>query len=156
MSIFTVVSCIYEKQEEFELVPGDEIPDFSVEMADGSIVTSEQLSSGPSLIMFFHTSCPDCRNTLPSVQKLYDEYKDKITFLLMSREQSRSEIEEYWIEAGYNLPFSPQTGREVYNLFATSRVPRVYICDKGVILKAYHDDPIPEYEELLKAVETIL
>lgn len=149
-------SCIFEKAEEFELKPGDTIPSFSVEMTDGTLVTSEQLSKGPSLLMFFHTGCPDCQNTLPSVQMLYDEYKEKVAFLLISREQVKDEIDEYWKEKGYTMPYSPQTDRKVYNLFATSRVPRVYVCKDGKIISSYNDDPIPQYEELLSDLLGIL
>lgn len=149
-------SCIFEKPEEFELKPGDSLPSFSVEMTDGTLVTSEQLGKGPALIMFFHTGCPDCQNTLPSVQKLYDEYRNGVAFVLISREQGRDDIDGYWKEKGYTMPYSPQSGRDVYNLFATSRVPRVYVCKDGKIKSCYHDDPIPQYEDLLTDLQSVL
>jgi peroxiredoxin len=157
VTLLTAVSCIFEKPDpEFELKVGDRIPDFTVQMSDGTVVASSQLREGAALIMFFHTSCPDCQNTLPSVQKIYDEYKDEMAFVLMSREQEKGEIESFWKERGYTMPYSPQKDRKIYNLFATSRVPRVYICKDGKIASYYTDDPIPRYEELVSDISSIL
>ena len=148
-AVLLAVSCIKEEpQTEFELEVGDSIPNFAVQMNDGSIVTSTQLKKGISLIMFFHTSCPDCQNTLPAVQQIYNEWGNDISVVLISREQEGAEIAQYWQERGYTLPYSPQSTREIYNLFATSRVPRVYICNKGTIEHIFTDSPVPTYSDL--------
>lgn len=149
--VLAAVSCIYDdsSEEEFELKVGDRIPDFTVKMTDGTEVTGASLRNGVSLIMFFHTDCPDCQGTLPSVQRIYDEFLDEgVSFALISRSQLKKDIQPYWDKQGYTMPYSPQEDRAVYNLFATSRVPRVYICKDGVIMSFYTDDPIPTYEEL--------
>lgn len=157
MVLLAAVSCIHDDpQQEFELKPGDRIPEFTVQMCDGTTVTSAELGHGPAVIMFFHTGCPDCQNTLPSVQRVYDDYKDEIKFILISREQPDEEILPYWKEKGYTMPYSPQKDRKIYNMFATSRVPRVYICSKGEIVNLYTDDPIPDYEDLLNDIQQIL
>ena len=157
IALLASVSCINDDPDpEFELKPGDRIPEFSITMSDGKKMTTDQLSQGPAIIMFFHTGCPDCQNTLPSVQKIYDQYKDKVSFALISREQSEKEIKEYWKEKGYTLPFSAQKDRKIYSLFATSRVPRVYICNDGKITRIYTDDPIPTYEDLVTDILSIL
>lgn len=149
-------SCVYDDPEkEFELKVGDRIPDFTVKMNDGTVVTGESLRNGVSVIVFFHTACPDCKETLPSVQKAYDEYLEKgVSFTLISRSQIGSEIEEYWNETGYTMPYSGQKDRAVYNLFATSRVPRVYICKDGRIMSFYTDNPNVTYEELKADIES--
>ena len=78
-----------------------------------------------------------------------------MSFALISREQSEEEIKDYWQEKEYTLPFSAQKDRKIYNLFATSRVPRVYICNEGVITRIYTDDPIARYEDLLTDLSSI-
>ena len=148
-AVLLAVSCIKDgPQKEFELEKGDSIPNFTVQMNDGSTVSSVQLRSGIAIIMFFHTSCPDCQNTLPAVQQIYNEWGNEISVVLISREQEGAEIARYWKEKGYNLPYSPQSTREIYNLFATSRVPRVYICNNGIIEHIFTDSPIPTYSDL--------
>ena len=117
-------------------------------MNDGTTVTGASLRKGVSIVMFFHTGCPDCQNTLPSVQQIYDEYSNEVSFVLISREQGNDEVKPYWDSKGYTMPYSAQTSRNVYNLFATTRVPRVYICKDGIIKFMYDDDPIPSYSDL--------
>lgn len=154
--LFVAVSCIGDMEEgEFELRVGDTLPDFTVLMNNGSTVTGASLRKGVSLVMFFHTSCPDCQNTLPSVQRIYDEFGEKIKFVLISREQPEDEISVFWNDKGYTMPYSAQNDRAVYNLFATSRVPRIYISLNGEIKCFYTDDPIATYSDLLEEFTTI-
>lgn len=157
LALAAATSCIYDDPEqEFELKPGDSVPTFTILMSDGTSMTSAELCEGPALIMFFHTECPDCQNTIPSVQKIYDLYKDQVKVVLISREQSYEEVQPYWQEKGYTLPYSPQQDRVIYNLFATSRVPRVYVCKDGKVTSCYKDDPIPSYDDLLTDIQAIL
>ena len=84
-----------------ELVVGDRLPDFEVVMNDGSVVDDVILSEGVSVVMFFHTSCPDCQQALPRMQQIYDEYISKgVYFAFISREESMVDIESYFNEKG--------------------------------------------------------
>ena len=150
--------CIKDKVEGVELKVGDELPDFSVVMNDGTIVSDESLKGSVSCVMFFNTSCPDCQRTLPEVQQVYNEFASKgVLFTLISREQTAALIEPYWTERGYDMPYSAQADRAVYSKFAQSRIPRVYICDKdGIIRYIYTDDPTPTYENLSDSVKSLL
>lgn len=157
LSLISAVSCVFDDPENnFELKVGDTVPNFTVLLSDGTAVSSSDMNEGVALIMFFHTGCKDCQNTLPEVQKIYDEYKDRICVLLVSREQAYDEVQAYWQEKGYTLPYSPQQDRVIYNLFATSRVPRVYVCKDGKITSCYKDDPIPTYDDLKSDIQAQL
>ena len=150
--------CIIEKDSGADLKVGDHLPDFSVKMNDGRVVTDEDLIGSVSCVVLFHTSCPDCQNTLPSIQMLYDEYApETVRFALISREEGAEEIESFWTEKSYNMPYSAQLTRKVYNKFASSRIPRVYISDKdGIIRYIYTDNPIPSYDELKSCLESLI
>ncbi len=150
-------SCIKEKQGE-ELVVGDRLPDFEVVMNDGSIIDDDILAEGISVVMFFHTSCPDCQQALPRMQQIYDEYASKgIIFALVSREESSIDIEDYFNRKGLKLPYSAQSDRRVYEKFAQTRIPRIYMCEKGGIIRyIFTDDPVPSYDQLKISLEEII
>lgn len=153
--ILITAACIKEKQTGNDLTVGDHIPEFSVTLNDGRTITGAYLSEGISCIVFFHTSCPDCRETLPVIQNIYDEYEPEgIRFVLISREESAAEIESFWKDNSLMMPYSAQEDRRIYEKFARTRIPRVYICEKGVIRKIYTDDPVPTYEELKNDLES--
>ena len=150
--------CIKEKQTDVDLKAGDSIPRFRVEMNDGSIVTDEDLKGRISVVMFFHTSCPDCQQALPRVQQLYDEYaSERVVFTLISREEGEDEIMSFWKDKGLKMPFSAQNDRKVYEKFAKTRIPRIYMNDKdGIIRHIFTDDPVPSYDELKISLESLI
>ena len=154
---FMFISCIKEKPTGADLMVGDIIPDFEVTMNDGSVITGEGLRETPSCIVFFHTSCPDCQKALPVIQEIYDKYaQEGFSFALISREEEEDTIAAYWKEKAYTMPYSAQPTREVYNLFAQTKVPRIYICEKGGIIRAiYTDDPVPGLEELDQSINSV-
>ena len=150
-------SCIKEEQG-VELVVGDRLPDFEVVMNDGSVVDDVILSEGVSVVMFFHTSCPDCQQALPRMQQIYDEYISKgVYFAFISREESVVDIESYFNEKGLKLPYSAQNDRKVYEQFAQTRIPRIYICEKGGIIRyIFTDDPVPTYDLLKSSLDSVI
>lgn len=153
IAVLSLFSCIKEKPKGADLDAGDMIPDFTVAVSDGISLTGAQLRDGVSCIVFFTTICPDCRETLPHVQRLYDEYADKgVRFAIISREDGYESVSMYWMEQGFTMPYSAQSDRTVYELFARSRVPRVYICRDGVIKYIFTDQPANPTYEVLRAV----
>lgn len=151
-------SCIKDRPSEGDLKVGDHLPDFEVVMNDGTVVSDDILKEGISVVMFFHTSCPDCQQTLPNMQQIYDEYSLKnVLFALISREEGNEDIESYFTQKGLEMPYSSQNDREVYEKFAQTRIPRVYICGKGGIIRyIFTDDPVPSYSELKSSLEAVI
>ena len=153
-----LTGCIKEKQTGADLKVGDRLPDFEVVMDDGTVVTDEILSETVSVVMFFHTSCPDCRQVLPQMQKIYDEYASTgVRIVLISREDSKESVESFWRENGLKMPYSAQNDRKVYEKFAATRIPRVYVNEKGGIIRyVFTDDPNPSYDEISTALENVI
>ena len=153
-----MTGCIKEKQTGADLKVGDVLPDFEVMMNDGSVVTDEILKEKVSVVMFFHTTCPDCQQALPIMQNIYDEYASKgVVFVLVSREEGNEDIAGYFNENGLKMPFSAQNDRKVYELFAKTRIPRIYINDRdGIIRYIYTDDPVPSYGAIKKSLENVV
>lgn len=156
MIIFCASSCIDETPAGPDLKTGDSLPDFSVEMNDGTVVSSSYIKNSVSCVVFFHTSCPDCQKALPEVQKLYENFSSDVRFVLISREEDDASISAFWKEKGLNMPYSAQSDRRIYSLFAQSRIPRVYISSKGGRIEAiFTDDPGPSYEDMAEVLERL-
>ena len=92
------------------------------------------------------------------MQKIYDEYLSKgVSFALISRQETKEEISLFWDENGLNMPYSAQKDRVVYEKFANERIPRVYVCEKGGIIRyIYTDNPNPSYDDLKTSLEAVI
>ena len=134
---------------------GDKLPAFTVVMEDGSTFNSAVLSGKPLVLTFFTTTCTDCQRTLPIVQQAYENFSD-VTFISISRAEEKGSIRNYWNTNGLTLPFSAQKDRKVYNLFATSRIPRIYIVKSdGIVSSFFTDNPTPDYQTLSAAISKV-
>lgn len=150
-------SCIKEGGDGADLKAGDMIPDFQVTMNDGVEVSATYLREGVSVIVFFATVCPDCRRTLPELQKVYEEYFPKgVKFAFISRAEGADVVGKYWNDNGYVMPYSPQDDRDIYELFADSGIPRVYVCKGGVIKSVFSDNPVPTYKDVESVLDQLL
>ena len=152
--MLAVSACIRDKiPEGAELGPGDRLPEFSVILDDGSVVSTGDLSGKVSVIVFFHTGCPDCQAELPVIQRIHDEFSPEAAVLCISREEDAADIAEYWAENGLTLPYSAQKDRTVYSLFASEGVPRVYVSSGSLIIHSIYDDsPVATYENLVSDI----
>lgn len=155
--ILSFASCIKDNGREWELPIGSRVPDFTVILNDGTSFSSASLDEGAGVIVFFHTGCPDCRQVLPILQQMFEDYSSEgIPFLLISRAEGGADVAAYWKEAGLTMPYSAREGREIYDMFASSRIPRIYLCKDGIIRRVFADSPVPTAEELSSAIELLL
>lgn len=135
---------------------GDSLPQFSVTLNDGSTLSSASLRGKVSVIEFFNTGCPDCRESLPMLQEVWRRYEGNpaVVVAAIAREETRAEIENYWRQENLTIPFSPQSDRSVYNLFATVGIPRIYVSNpEGIIVMAYGPE---NYSSLSGDLEKII
>lgn len=130
--IFLAVSgCVKEEEEPVvSLGVGDAVPRFSVTLNDGSVFDFSVMQQYPCVVVFFDTSCPDCRAALPIVQTVstHKSFTSKdIRFVCIARAEGEASIASFWETEHLTLPYSPQSDRSVYNLFANSVIPRIYV-----------------------------
>lgn len=160
MIVCTFQGCISDNEPEGpSLKVGDSLPDFSVSMCDGTIVSTSTLKGKVPVIVFFNTGCKDCQKELPVIQRLWEIYKDNETVAIVpiAREEEEKEIQQYWNQKEFTMPYSPQENREIYSLFAKSVIPRIYIANPyGIITAAYGDSENPQIERLISDIKQAL
>lgn len=109
---------------------GDEAPDFTVEMLDGSKVALSALQGKPTLLIFWATWCPPCRLELSKLQEhIIDRYGDKINVLPISRGEERAKVEEYISKMGYTFAVGLDGDQSIYRKYATNYIPRCFVID---------------------------
>jgi len=99
----------------------------------GNTVNLSDYSNRLIYISFWATWCPPCRAEMPSIQKLYDGYGDKMPMFLITTEE-RSKVENYLTENGYNLPVYFQRSASTGIMDIQSYPTSMLISDKGKVL----------------------
>jgi thiol-disulfide isomerase/thioredoxin len=77
--------------------------DWSINSIDGESIRLQFPSEKPVLINFWATWCPPCLAELPSLQRLYDEYGDKVDFYFISDEDPQT-LKAFLEKKGYTIP----------------------------------------------------
>ncbi|WP_306353828.1 TlpA family protein disulfide reductase [Flavobacterium sp. '19STA2R22 D10 B1'] len=80
------------------------------------------------LINFWATWCPPCIAEMPSMQKLYTDYKDKVVFLFVTNDD-RDKVTAFMKKNNYDLPIYQYNSSVPGDLNATS-IPVTYLIDK--------------------------
>lgn len=131
-----LVSCIKDDDEgntESKILPGDLLPSFEVMSMDGKVVSSEALKDKVSLLVFFDTTCGDCRRELPSIETVWKDLGGDSSFALwaISRAQTVNVVSGYWKDNSFSMPVYIDNDRKAYSLFADITIPRFYLADKS-------------------------
>jgi thiol-disulfide isomerase/thioredoxin len=91
---------------------------------DSGVISMEKFRGKPLFLNFWATWCPPCIAEMPSIQKLYDDYKDKLFFVLISKEAPEV-IEKFMEKHEYDLPFYTLRSN-VPAIFESSTIPATY------------------------------
>lgn len=138
---------------------GEEAPDFTVEMFDGSRITLSDLRGKVVLLNFWATWCPPCREELTHVQKeIIDRFAGRqFLFLPVSRGEQRDAVAAFREKTGYTFAMGLDPSRTIYDRYASNFIPRNFLIgtDGKVLLASVGFDE-QEFEELIAAIERAL
>lgn len=98
-------------------------------ISSASNINLETLKGKVIFINYWATWCGPCKAEMPSIQALYNDYKDKITFLFITNDE-KSKVENFYTKNNYKLP--------TYNLssaspeqISTRSIPATFVIDKS-------------------------
>ena len=138
---------------------GDEAPDFTVTMFDGSQVTLSELRGKVVLLNFWATWCPPCRKEMTRVGKdIIERFAGRdFVFLPVSRGEGRSAVGAVREKNGYDFPMGLDSTKAVFGLYASNYIPRNFLIDReGKVVLASVDYDDEEFDALLRAIEKTL
>ncbi len=90
----------------------------------------EQAQNKVVFVNFWATWCPPCRAEMPMIQKLYDDYKDKVEFVFVTTD-NQSEIQEFFDKNGFDVPSYNAMSGPPAELTKTNAIPASYLIDKS-------------------------
>ena len=126
---------------------------------DGKIVNMHNYRGKIIFLNFWATWCMPCVAELPSINKLYNRFKnnDNIAFLLISNE-SIEKVKSYHQKKGYKVPFYiiDQDGH-VPNIYFSPSIPTTFIINKeGKIVKSTMGAEDWDDDDFIKTIEKLI
>jgi peroxiredoxin len=111
---------------------GQQAPDFTLKDAIGKSATLSDYKGRVVMINFWATWCPPCRQEMPSMELLFQEYNKKgFEILAVSSDSQGEKIVKPFMEF-YELSFSAlmDTDGKVHSAYGVTSIPTTYIVDK--------------------------
>jgi thiol-disulfide isomerase/thioredoxin len=88
----------------------------------------EALNDKPVFVNIWATWCPPCIAELPSIQELYEDYGDKVSFILITNEDI-DKVKKFAADHQYNeLPF--YLSSTIPPNFSTNSIPATFIISR--------------------------
>jgi peroxiredoxin len=114
-------------------------PEFVLPALDGPPVRLSDHRGKVVLLNFWATWCPPCRAEMPSMEKLYQGYRDRgLTILAISSEVSgRTVVEPFVRERGLTFPILLNPEGDVFAQYGVRGLPTSFVLDRqGRIVSA--------------------
>ena len=116
--------------------------DFEVLDTTGNKIKLSNFYGKPIIVNFWATWCGPCKAELPEFESMYNEYNDKIEFLMVNLTDGYNEtvesVKEFVIENDYKFPVYFDTEYNAANIYKIYSIPQTLFIDKeGNIVKLY-------------------
>lgn len=109
-------------------------PDFTVTDQNGKQLLFSSLFGKPIVLNFWASWCPPCKSELPDFNKVYNEMKDDVVFLMVDLVDGQRETvatgSGYIAEQGYSFSVYYDTTQEAANTYSISSIPTTLFIDK--------------------------
>ena len=153
-----------EIPEEYEFTAkiGDKVPDFTLTLANGKKISSQDWKGKVVMLQFTASWCGICRKEIPYIQKdIWAKHKRNSDFLLfgIDRDEPVEKVKRYQKEMNLSDPIAVDQDADVFGLFADKRagVTRNVVIDRnGKIVFMTRLFKENEFKEMVKIIGLLL
>ena len=148
-------------KQDFHYGPkiGTAAPVFSLKDAKGQDLSLESFRGKLVMLNFWATWCGPCRQEMPSLEALYQKYKDRdfVVLGLSLDEEGWQPVEAFLKIIPVNFPILLDKDMRISELYETYRVPETYLIDpEGMVVAKFVGPQDYNQEVFFKKIERIL
>jgi peroxiredoxin len=142
--------------------PGEEVPDFSMKLADGATVSSQDWKGKVVMLQFTASWCGVCRREMPHIEKeIWQKYKDNPDFVLIGvdRDEPIDVVKRYASDMKITYPLALDPGANIFGRFADkdAGVTRNVIIGKdGKIVFMTRLFKMDEFNQMKAVIDSLL
>lgn len=134
-------------------------PDFTMEDAQGKSVKLSDFRGKPVVLNFWATWCGPCKAEMPELEKAYQEYGDRVQFVMVDLVDGWTETKEAGLahitESGYTFPVFFDVDAGGAAAYRISAIPLTCFIDaQGVLVSSVNQ--MITGEQLTEGIESIL
>lgn len=133
--------------------------DFSMISMDGRELALSNLQGKPVVLNFWASTCGPCKREMPEFQSAYEEYGDRVDFVMLNVPNFNGETNEDALaliqNSGYTFPVYFQIGEEASIKYGVTSIPRTYFITAEGTIATYAFGSISK-EALTNGIEMIL
>ena len=129
--------------------------DWELVDANGQMFNFEGAEGKVVFVNFWATWCPPCVAEMPSLQRLYNDYGDKVVFMFVAQDKVEK-VSSFMDKRGYELPVY-YSKSEAPSLLTAKSIPTTYIIDtEGKIIVAQTGAADWNSEKVRKVLDGLL
>lgn len=141
---------------------GQQIPDFEMELTDGTRVSASGLRGKVVMLQFTASWCSVCRREMPHIEnEIWKKYRTNPGFALfgIDMDEPLDKVIRFGKEVGVTYPLAPDPGAAIFYRFARKNagVTRNVIADKSgkivFMTRLYKED---EFNEMKKVIDILM
>jgi len=120
---------------------GDRAAEFTLEDLNGNKVSLSSLRGKVVFLNLWATWCEPCREEMPAMEDLYNEFKGNKDFVMLAVSQDRlgaSAVKPYLEKNGFHFRVLLDPENKLSELYDVSGVPETFIIDRHGRIAAHH------------------
>ena len=153
-----VESTVEDSQIYSELKEGDEAPEFTAELADGTTFTLSEQKGKIVLLNFWATWCGPCVAEMPAFERLHGEYGEDVAVLAVNCLEDKETVDQFISDEQYTFPIAYDAAGKINQKYPSDGIPYTLVIDEeGMIQKIYVGaaDAETQYQEYKSAIEAL-
>jgi peroxiredoxin len=137
---------------------GSRAPDFALRDMKGNYVSLTAMRGKVVVLNFWATWCPPCKLEMPSLNRLYNDYRTKgIEVVAISTDSSEKGIRNYLGETRLSLRILQDQDGRISRLYGVYSLPTTYVIDQsGMVVLHYMGEQNWDSLEIRSKLEALL
>jgi len=142
-------SCVQADEPKFDV--GDEVEDFTLKAPDGNEVNTEELREDKVFVLKFGaTWCPPCNAQVPELNKVVEEYGDKVVVLDVNIREEAEQVAQHHENLGAKFGTVLDSDAAIAQKYDVAGIPVVIVADQeGKIVYRGHYTPFDNLKRVI-------
>lgn len=135
---------------------GNLAPDFQLMDMEGQNVTLSNLRGSPVIMNFWASWCSPCRQEMPFLQQIYEDWNNKgVILLTINLRETPSEIMQFMQSNSLSFPVLLDADASVTQNYNVVGIPTTFFVDKDGVIQAKKLGPFNSKAEIENNISII-